>query len=53
MLSQKTLEKIIHESNHGGVQANHPELTIRERKMLLNYLLKGGKCLDTCHLCVA
>ena len=52
MLSQKTLEKIIHESNNGGVQANHPELSLRERKALLNYLLKGGKCLDTCYLCL-
>lgn len=51
MLSQKTLEKIIHESNHGGVQNYHPEISFSERKYLLNYLLKGGKCLDTCHLC--
>jgi hypothetical protein len=51
MLSQKTLEKIIHESNNGGVKNNHPELTTNERKYLLNYLLKGGKCLDTCYLC--
>lgn len=51
MLNQKTLEKIIHESNNGGVQANHPELTTYERKALLNYLLRGGKCLDTCYLC--
>jgi hypothetical protein len=51
MLSTITLNKIIHESNHGGVQGNHPELTFSERKYLINYLLKGGKCLDTCHLC--
>lgn len=53
MLNQKTLEKIIHESNHGGVQAYHPELTAYERKSLVMYLIRGGKCLDTCHLCVA
>ena len=53
MLSQKTLEKIIHESNNGGVQANHPELTTRERKALVMYLIRGGKCLDTCYLCAS
>jgi hypothetical protein len=51
MLSQKTLEKIIHESNNGGVQNFHPEISFAERKVLLSYLLKGGKCLDTCYLC--
>jgi len=51
MISQKILEKIIHESNHGGVQNYHPEISFAERKVLLNYLIKGGKCLDTCHLC--
>lgn len=51
MLSQKTLEKIIHQSNNGGVQANHPELTAYERKALVMYLIRGGKCLDTCYLC--
>jgi len=51
MISQKTLEKIIHESNHGGVQNYHPEINMVERKALLKYLLRGGKCLDTCYLC--
>ena len=51
MLSKNTMNKIIHESNHGGVQANHPELTIVERKALLNYLIRGGKCLEGCPYC--
>ena len=53
MLSQKTLEKIIHESNNGGVQNYHPEMSMRERKALLTYLIRGGKCLDTCYLCAS
>ena len=51
MLSVKTAMKIIHESNHGGVQAYHPEISMRERKALLNYLLKDGKCLENCEFC--
>jgi hypothetical protein len=51
MISQNTLEKITHEYNHGGIQANHPELTTVERNALIKYLLKGGKCLDGCYLC--
>ena len=51
MLSEKTLEKIVHESNHGGVKNYHPEISMRERKALLSYLLKGGKCLPNCAWC--
>jgi hypothetical protein len=39
MLSQKTLDKIVYEFQHGGVKGNHPELTTYERKALLRYLL--------------
>ena len=52
MLNQITLEKIIHESNNGGVKQNHPELSLSERKALVFYLISGGKCLDTCYLCL-
>ena len=51
MLSEKTAMKIIHESNHGGVQNYHPEISMRERKALLNYILRDGKCLPNCAYC--
>ena len=35
MLTEKTLEKIVYEYQHGGVKSNHPELTTYERKALL------------------
>ena len=38
MLSQKTLDKIVFEYQHGGVQNYHPEISMRERKLLLKYL---------------
>ncbi len=38
MLTQKTLDKIVYEYQHGGVQAYHPEISMRERKALLRYL---------------
>ena len=48
---EKFMVKVIHEYNHGGITSDCSSLTIRERKALLNYNLKGGKCLDICHLC--
>lgn len=38
MLSQKTLDKIVYEYQHGGVKQFHPEISFVERKALLNYL---------------
>ena len=38
MLSQKTLDKIVYEYQHGGVKTNHPELNKYERKVLLKHL---------------
>ena len=38
MLSQKTLEKIIHESNNGGVKNNHPELSIRPTRSSVRWM---------------
>jgi hypothetical protein len=38
MLTQNTLDKIVYEYQHGGVQGNHPELTTYERKALLKHL---------------
>jgi hypothetical protein len=38
MLSEKTLEKIVYEYQHGGVQSHHPEISFSERKALLKYL---------------
>ena len=38
MLTQNTLDKIVYEYQHGGVQVNHPELTTYERKALLKHL---------------
>ena len=51
MLSQKFANKIIHESLNGGIKTSTNGLTIRERKALLNHILRVGKCLDTCYLC--
>lgn len=51
MLSQKNMEKIIHESLNGGIVSDTNSLNVRERKALLNYVIRVGKCLDTCYLC--
>ena len=51
MLTQKTLNKIVYDYQHGGVKNYHPEISMRERKALLSYLLKGGKCLPNCAWC--
>ena len=40
MLTEKTLEKIVYEYQHGGVKSNHPELTTYQRKALLKYLFR-------------
>lgn len=49
MLTQKTLDKIVYEYQHGGVQGNHPELTAYERKALLGYLFRlPFKCSSEC-----
>jgi hypothetical protein len=48
MLTQKTLDSIVYEYQHGGVKSNHPELTTYERKALLKHLFS----LPTyCNLC--
>ena len=38
MLSQKTLDKIVFEYQHGGVKNYHHEISFVERKALLKYL---------------
>jgi hypothetical protein len=38
MLSEKTLDKIVFEYQHGGVQSYHNEISMSERKALLKYL---------------
>ena len=38
MLSQKTLDKIVFQYQHGGVQNYHPEISMVERRALLKYL---------------
>ena len=38
MLSNKTLDKIVYEYQHGGVKQYHPEISMSERKALLKYL---------------
>ena len=49
MLTQTTLDKIVYEYQHGGVQGNHPELTAYERKALLGYLFRlPSKCSPEC-----
>ena len=49
MLSNKTLEKIVYEYQHGGVQAYHPEISLSERKDLLKYLWSlPSKCAPEC-----
>lgn len=49
MLSEKTLEKIKYEYQHGGVQNYHPEISLSERKALLRYLFSlPTKCEPTC-----
>lgn len=49
MLTQKTLDKIVYEYQHGGVKSNHPELTTRERKALLKYLFSLPAHCVSCH----
>ena len=49
MLTEKTLNKIVYEYQHGGVLGNHPELTTFERKALLKYLFSlPSKCAPEC-----
>ena len=45
MLSNKTLDKIVYEYQHGGVKQYHPEISMGERKALLKYLFSlPSKC---------
>ena len=45
MLSEKTLEKIVFEYQHGGVKNYHPEISFVERKALIKYLFSiPNKC---------
>jgi hypothetical protein len=49
MLTEKTLNKIVYEYQHGGVLGNHPELTTFERKALVKHLLgMSTKCPAEC-----
>ena len=49
MLTQKTLDKIVYEYQHGGVQNYHPEISLSERKALLKYLFSlPSKCAPEC-----
>lgn len=49
MLTQKTLDKITYEYQHGGVTQNHPEISLSERKALLRYLISlPTKCSPEC-----
>ena len=49
MLSQKTLDKIVYEYQHGGVKQYHPEISLSERKALLKYLFSlPSKCAPEC-----
>ena len=51
MLSQKTLDKIVYEYQHGGVQNYHPEISMVERKALLKYLFSlPSKCSPECEV---
>ena len=49
MLTEKTLNKIVYEYQHGGVQNYHPEISLSERKALLKYLFSlPSKCAPEC-----
>lgn len=49
MLTQKTLDKIVYEYQHGGVKNYHPEISMVERKALLKYLIRlSTKCSPEC-----
>lgn len=49
MLTEKTLNKIVYEYQHGGVQNYHPEISFAERKILLKYLFSlPSKCSPEC-----
>lgn len=48
MLTQTTLDKIVYEYQHGGVTQYHPEISMRERKALLKYLISLP---TTCSCC--
>ena len=49
MLTQITLDKIVYEYQHGGVQNYHPEISLSERKALLKYLFSlPAKCPADC-----
>lgn len=49
MLTQKTLDAIVYEYQHGGVKSNHPELTTYERKALLKHLFSLPTHCESCH----
>ena len=49
MLTEKTLNKIVYEYQHGGVQNYHPEISLSERMALIKYLAKmPSKCAPEC-----
>lgn len=49
MLTEKTLNKIVYEYQHGGVKNYHPEISLSERKLLLKYLFSlPSKCAPEC-----
>lgn len=49
MLTQKMLDAIVYEYQHGGVQSYRHSISMRERKALLKYLINlGTKCPAEC-----
>lgn len=48
MLTQKMLDTIVYEYQHGGVQSYRHQISMRERKALLKYLLSLP---TTCSCC--
>jgi hypothetical protein len=50
MLTQKTLNKIVYEYQHGGVKNYHPEISMTERKALIRYLSKLSTKCECCEV---
>lgn len=51
MLTEKTLDRIVYEYQHGGVKNYHPEISMRERMALIKYLASlPTKCSPECEV---
>lgn len=49
MLTQKMLDSIVYEYQHGGVQSYRHQISMSERKALLKYLISlPTKCSPEC-----